>query len=131
MVTERCSRTRRKKIPEEYTIEEFVKKIKSQEIIGISKNSNLAKLMDEEKKARRREQGRINEILRSIRRLLGAEAGVETPSEETAKIYDKTKGIEVYTTLDGEAIACYTSKYRRPNQEDRAVVGSKIGRAHV
>jgi len=63
--------------------------------------------------------------LRSIRRLLGAEAGVETPPTETSKIYDKTKGIEVYTTLDGEAIACYTSKYRRPNQEDRAVVGSK------
>jgi len=63
--------------------------------------------------------------LRSIRRLLGAEAGVETPSEETAKIYDNTQGIETYTTPDGEVIACYTSKYKRERQEDRAVVGAR------
>ena len=63
--------------------------------------------------------------MRSIRRLLGAEAGVETPREETAEIYHNTKGIETYTTPDGEAIACYTSKYKRERQEDRAVVGAR------
>jgi len=63
--------------------------------------------------------------LRSIRRLLGAEAGVETPREETAEIYHNTRGIKIYPTPDGEAIACYTSKYKGERQEDRAVVGAR------
>ena len=50
MVTERYSRSTRKVVLEIHPIQEFVEKIKSQEIIGISENSNLAKLMDEEKK---------------------------------------------------------------------------------
>ena len=63
--------------------------------------------------------------MRSIRRLLGAEAGVETPREETAEIYHNTRGIKIYPTPDGEAIACYTSKYKGERQEDRAVVGAR------
>jgi serine/threonine protein phosphatase PrpC len=99
--------------------------IESGQIIEIPKDPNPAEPIDEERVAREEDQRRINEIRRSIRDSIGAEAGVETPPTETSKIYDKTKGIEVYTTLDGEAIACYTSKYRRPNQEDRAVVGAR------
>ena len=125
VVTERCSRTRGKKIPEEYTIEEFVRKINRGEVTGISKDSDLAELINEERAARKKELKRIDEIRRSIRDSIGAEAGVETPREETAKIYDNTRGIETYATPDGEVIACYTSQYKGETQEDRAVVGAR------
>jgi len=125
VVTKRYSFSNGRYIFEEPSIEEFVRMIESGQIIEIPKDPNPAEPIDEERVAREEDQRRINEIRRSIRDSIGAEAGVETPPTETSKIYDKTKGIEVYTTLDGEAIACYTSKYRRPNQEDRAVVGSK------
>jgi predicted SpoU family rRNA methylase len=125
VITKRYSFSNGRYIFKEYPIEEFVRMIESGQIIEIPKDPNPAEPIDEERVAREEDQRRINEIRRSIRDSIGAEAGVETPPTETSKIYDKTKGIEVYTTLDGEAIACYTSKYRRPNQEDRAVVGSK------
>jgi hypothetical protein len=63
--------------------------------------------------------------VRSIRNPEGVEAGVETPREEVAEIYDNTEGIETYTTPDGEDIAYYKSRYKRKEQEDRAVVGAR------
>ena len=125
VVIERYSLSEERYIFEAYSIEKFVRKINRGEITGISKDPNPAEVLDEEIAARNRDQEEINKIARSIKNSGGAEAGVETPREETAEIYHNTKGIETYTTPDGEAIACYTSKYKRERQEDRAVVGAR------
>jgi hypothetical protein len=121
VVIERNSLSKGKTI-ESYITLEFVEMIENGKVIGISKDPNPAELISEEIAARQDDQRRINEIMGSIRNKGDAEAGVETTRIKAAEIYDNTKGIKIYSTPDGKAIAFYTSQYTRERQEDRAVV---------